>query len=172
MGTKVYFFSDTSYSRFDRAEDCIDDGYPLSVADNWPGFAQIGFDTNLDTALNWGNGKVFFFKGNKYARYDIAGDKVDDGYPLSIADNWPGMRDAGFADSIDADVFLGNGKVFFFKGDKYLRYDVAADKVDSGYPLAIADNWPGMKEAGFADSIDTAVNWGNGKVFFFKGNKY
>src|SRR5262249_12585972 len=107
-----------------------------------------------------------------YARYDIAGDKIDDGYPLSIADNWPGMRDAGFADSIDAAVFLGNGKVFFFKGDKYLRYDVNADKVDSGYPLAIADNWPGMGEAGFADSIDVAVNWGNGKVFFFKGDKY
>ncbi|PEE61283.1 hypothetical protein COM74_30545 [Bacillus thuringiensis] len=50
----------------------------------------------MDTAINWDNGKVFFFKGDKYVRYDIAMDKVDNGYPLVIADYWPGMKESGF----------------------------------------------------------------------------
>ena len=33
--------------------------------------------------MNWGNGKVYFFKGDEYSRYDIAADKVDAGFPSS-----------------------------------------------------------------------------------------
>ncbi|PEE61282.1 hemopexin repeat-containing protein [Bacillus thuringiensis] len=36
-------------------------------------------------------------------------------------------------------------KVYFFARDKYVRYDRGDDKVDDGYPLVIADFWPGMK---------------------------
>ncbi|MFF2287208.1 hemopexin repeat-containing protein [Peribacillus butanolivorans] len=172
MGTKVYFFDMNQYVSYDRGDDKVDDGYPLVIADNWPGMKEAGFDRDLDTAINWGNGKVFFFKGNKYVRYDIAMDKLDDGYPLVIADNWPGMKEAGFDMDLDAAINWGNGKVFFFKGDKYVRYDIAMDKVDDDYPLAIADNWPGIKEAGFDENLDTVVNWGDGKVFFFKGEEY
>jgi hypothetical protein len=36
------------------------------------------------------------------------------------------------------------GKAYFFKGDQYLRYDWNSDSMDSGYPLPIAGNWPGL----------------------------
>ena len=45
----------------------------------------------LDAAINWGNGKAYFFKGDQYIRYDIKADKADPGYPARITDNWPGL---------------------------------------------------------------------------------
>ena len=115
--------------------------------------------------------EAFFFAGGLYARYDKPRDRVDDGYPLPIGGNWPGMAKAGFANGLDAAVNWGNGKVFF-RGAQYVRYDIAADKVDAGYPLPIARNWPGMEEAGFVDLIDADLPWGDGKVFFFRGDLY
>jgi hypothetical protein len=105
----------------------------------------------------WWNGKVYFFRGAQYVRYDIAADKVDAGYPLPIAGHWPGLSEAGFSDGIDAAVQWWNGKVYFFRGAQYVRYDIATDKVDAGYPLPIAGQWPGMSEAGFGNAIDAVV---------------
>jgi hypothetical protein len=97
----------------------------------------------------WPNGKAYFFKGAQYARYDVKADKVDPGYPQPIQGNWPGFP-ASFAAGINAAVVWNNGKAYFFKGSEYIRYDIAADKVDAGYPQPIAGNWPGL----WADNID------------------
>ena len=169
--TKAFLFRDNQYLRYDRGSDRVDDGYPRTIAGNWPGLAEAGF-AQVDAAANWNNGKIFFFRGKKYVRYDIEGDRVDSGYPLPIAGNWPGLAEAGFGNGVDAAVNWGTGKAFFFRRDKYLRYDIKADRVDSGYPLPIAGNWPGLAEAGFGNGVDAVVNWGNGKAFFFHGNQY
>ena len=70
------------------------------------------------------------------------------------ADAWVGLDRAGFSESIDAAVNWGNGKAYLFKADPYVRYDMAADRTDDGYPLPIADHWSGLAAAGFADGID------------------
>ena len=49
------------------------------------------WNAGFDTAVNWGNGKVYIFKGDEYVRYDIVSDRVDGGYPKPIATNWPGL---------------------------------------------------------------------------------
>lgn len=172
MGTKVYFFAGNRYLRYDRGDDRVDEGYPLPVAGNWTGLAEAGFGNGFDTVVNWGNGKLYFFRGNQYLRYDVAADKADGGYPLPITQTWTGFDAAGFVDGINAAANWGNGKAYFFRGSQYLRYDIAADKVDDGFPLPVAGHWPGLAEAGFGDRIDAVVPWGNGKVFFFRGDRY
>jgi len=79
--------------------------------------------------------------------------------PLSLPDPVEG---------IDASVLWNNGKAYFFKGENYIRYDVATDKADDGYPLPISPNWHGIWPGG----IDTALVYPNGKAYFFKEEKY
>jgi hypothetical protein len=169
VGTRVYFFRAGSYVGYDRAADSTVSG--SVVAGIWPGMAEADF-ADPDAAVNYENGKVYFFKGDKYVRYDVAEDRVDPGYPLPIAGQWAGMAEAGFGSGIDAAINWGNGKLYFFKDDRYLRYDVAGDKVDPGFPLPIAGQWPGLAEAGFGSDVDAAVSWGNGKVYLFRGDSY
>jgi hypothetical protein len=172
MISKAYFILGSRYVRYDAAADSVDAGYPKPIAGNWGGFAPVGFDNGVSASVEWPNGKAYFFKGSQYVRYDIAANRVDAGFPLPIGDEWPGLSAAGFDRDIDAVINWGNGKVYFFKGTQYLRYDIADDKADDGFPKPISGNWPGFAEAGFAAGIDTAINWGNGKAYFFRGDQY
>ena len=143
-GGKAYFFKGKQYLRYDVVADHVDPGYPRPIAGNWPGMWPV----KIDAAIFWpGNGKAYFFKGDQYLRYDIAADKTDAGYPRPIAGNWPGFP-ADFAAGVQAAAVWNNGKAYFFKGSQYLRYDIAADKVDAGYPKPIAGNWPGFWPGG------------------------
>ena len=61
---------------------------------------------------------------------------------------------------------------YFFKGDAYVRFDWAADRVDQGFPAPLsAWNLP----AEFARGVDAALNGDGpfaGKAYFFKGARY
>jgi Hemopexin len=112
-----------------------------------------------------GGDKAYFFSGDRYARYDVAGDAVDPGYPLGIGAHWPGLFDR----DIDAVLPWPSGAVYVFRGDRYVKYDLAADRVAEGYPRPIADHWPGL----FTRGIDAAVLWPDGKhAYFFSGSEY
>ena len=71
------------------------------------------------------------------------------------------MTMTGFA-APDGDV------AYFFTGGSYVRYDVAADAVDAGYPRWTADHWPGL----FPVGIDACLPWHDGTVLFFSGDQY
>ncbi|BBZ34765.1 hemopexin repeat-containing protein [Mycolicibacterium confluentis] len=163
---KVYLFKGSQYVRYNVAADKVDAGYPLPIAGNWPGF-PADFASGIDSGVLWTNGKAYYFRGNQYIRYDVVNDRVDAGYPRPIFNNWPGL----WAGGIDAGVVWPNGKAYLFKGSQYVRYDIAADRVDPGYPKPIAGNWPGMPAA-FAQGIDEIVVWPNGKAYAFKGSQY
>jgi murein DD-endopeptidase MepM/ murein hydrolase activator NlpD len=109
-------------------------------------------------------GKGYFFKGDRYSRYDVAADGVEPGFPAKISRFWPKL----WEDDIDAAVTWNNGKAYFFKGDQYIRWDIKEDKIDEGFPATISKFWPGLWEG----SIDAAVMWNNGKAYFFKGDQY
>lgn len=161
---KVYIFSGSQYTRFNKPADAADPGYPKSInPQTWPGLI---WRDGVDAALNWGNGKAYFFRGNQYIRYDIQSDQADPGYPKNITpQTWPGL----VWGSVDAAINWGNGKVYFFKGNQYIRYDIGTDRADQGYPKYISSKtWPGL----VWNSVDGAVNWGNGKAYFIKGNQY
>ncbi|MDJ0836617.1 MAG: hemopexin repeat-containing protein [Acidobacteriota bacterium] len=68
----------------------------------------------------------------------------------------------------DAMLTWKNNKMYAFSGTYYYRYDLAANRMDPGYPRPIQGNWPGL---GF-NTVDAAVNWQNGKAYFFSGGWY
>ncbi len=96
------------YIRYDIKADRSDPGYPKGINQSrWPGLWKSG----IDAAINWGNGKAYFFKGNEYIRYDIKADRSDPGYPKKITQSrWPGLWKSG----TDAATNWGTGKAYFF----------------------------------------------------------
>lgn len=67
---------------------------------------------------------------------------------------------------MDSAVATWTGKTYFFKDDQYIRYDIADDKQDPGYPKAIASGWPGL----WGKGIDAALQYGQ-LIYFFKGDR-
>ena len=101
--------------------------------------------TDLDAALEWpGNGRTYFFKGNKYWRYNWRFNYVDRGYPRSIADAWLGVPD-----DVDGAQQWKNGRTYFFKGgDYYALRKRGYPWVDSDYPKKTSVYWMGCSTKG------------------------
>ncbi|WP_236790950.1 hemopexin repeat-containing protein [Amycolatopsis sp. GM8] len=157
-GEKAYFFTGDRYIRYDVEKDGIDDGYPLSIAAQWPGL----FESDIDAAMPWSDGSVFFFKAGQCLSYDIENNAVLDG-PRSIAERWPGLFESG----IDAAVLWGSGNAYFFRGELYQRFDAETGAIDPE-ARSIAEDWPGA----FTSGIETALWWPSGNPYFFSGDQY
>lgn len=98
---------------------------------------------NMDAAFQWvRNGKIYFFKGSKYWRFDSTSDKLkaDAGYPRDIS-VWRGVPN-----DINA-VCQWKKRSYFFKGNKYYAYDDKAVQLlkdnENPYPRDVALNWMG-----------------------------
>lgn len=169
---KAYLFSGTQYIRYTDIANGRDDGYPRSIASSWSGL-PAAFQNGIDAAL-WrkDNSKLYFFKGNQYVRFSSVNDGVDAGYPRPIAGNWPGLP-ANFNSGIDAALWReDNDKVYFFKGNQYVRFSNVSDGIDSDYPRPISGNWPGLS-ADFNSGVDAALmRLDNNKLYFFRGSRY
>ncbi len=151
MSSKVYFFSNNSYLRYDRVDDQVDEDFPKPITGNWPGFDTTDFAAWVDAAVNWGNGKVFFFRGNQYLRYDIAADRVDSGYPLPILGNWKGLNEAGFIGSIKGVVdLLDLTHEIWLDGVEILRSTVNG-------PVFRSFPWRGVLHTTEGSSLDGAI---------------
>ncbi|WP_105101586.1 alkaline phosphatase family protein [Microbulbifer pacificus] len=144
--SKGYFFlEDGRYLRYDLNNDSVDAGYPKNVDNNtWPGLAP--YATQIRAALKWPNSKVYFFLADgSYLRYDMNNDSLDGGYPKPINNStWPGMAD--YATAITAAHQWSSSRAYFFlTNQRYIRYSISSDQVDSGYPKSInGDTWPGL----------------------------
>jgi hypothetical protein len=128
---KAYFFKGAEYVRFDWNNDAPDEGYPQPLAAwNFPGDFSNGIDAVLE-GVNENSHKRYFFKTNQYLRYDLVNDTIDEGYPLNI-ELW-GLKE-DFLQGVDA-VLNGKGafesKAYFFKDNRYMRYDWSTDACDT-----------------------------------------
>ncbi len=132
---KIYVFKETECVRLSYNSQAegrqfeIDEGYPKSIADEWPG---VPFD-RIDAAINCGPDAIYFFSGSWYVRFNIASNKVDAGYPQKISEGWPGVT----FDRVDAGLYWAEGKVYFFREDEYIRFDMSLCRMDPGYPKAL-----------------------------------
>ncbi|MGE7418562.1 hemopexin repeat-containing protein [Methylobacterium tarhaniae] len=166
-GSKVQiFFSNGTYTRFDVATGKVDEGYPKPINDEtWPGLAPYAGD--IVAACTWPGDKLqIFLKDGRYIRYDVAKDRADPGYPRPITDeSWPGL--APDARQIAATLnWPGDKLQIFLKDGRYIRYDVAKDRADPGYPQPVDDSsWPGL--AAYKRLFGCMVNLENKKAVIF-----
>ena len=116
-----------------------------------------GVDLAVNVTDDGGRGLIF--KGDQYYRYTL--DRLVFGPreklsaitgPYSISKDFPGLWPtnvtaafAGAADRIY--VFQKYGTFdanYEYLPPQYMIYDLAAKKIESGYPRSIADDWPGL----------------------------
>ncbi len=118
---------------------------------------------------------IFFIRGNKFVRYDRETQITQ--VPKPISELMPLVEDDGF-ERIDA-AFRGKGlvspsgedldrKLFVFRQNRFLRFDLDKLRKDDGYPMLITEGWPGIP----FDRVDTAMVTGPDTIYFFLGNQY
>ncbi|MEM1215100.1 MAG: hemopexin repeat-containing protein [Bacteroidota bacterium] len=192
---KVYLFKGSEYVRIDPFNGWnMDAGYPKPIAGNWPGF-PTEFTQGVDAAIwNPKNNKVYFFRDDEYIRVNPNNSwQVDPNYPKPIDGNWPNLN-SNFEDNLNAALWSGtNDKIYFFKGEDYVRIDPDNDwRMDNGYPRVIArqrignrpdlrevfeqldldSNWPGFPN-NFGQNVDAALySKRNNRVYIFQGSQY
>ncbi|MBL4882271.1 MAG: alkaline phosphatase family protein [Oleispira sp.] len=90
---KVYFFLDNGqYIRFDLTNDRVDSGYPKAInSQTWPGLESYSMD--ITSAVKWNDNVAYIFLTHqRYLRYKLNSDQVDNGYPSKVnANTWSGL---------------------------------------------------------------------------------
>lgn len=131
-------------------------------------FGKLNMD--ITVGLNWDANVAYFFRAdNRYVRYNKVDDRADNGYPVDTNNgSWPGLGD--YRDLLSAGFNAENGKSYFFLRDgRYIQYDNATDRADTGYPKPTNNtNWPGL--GSYASSIKASLRWSGSKVMFFLAN--
>ncbi len=136
----------------------------MPKADDTPPLQWTGVPANPDTAVHHPNGNIYFFKGDRYWRYNPTTFQVDKANARIGIDGW-----AGVPHNLDAALLHpSNGKIYFFKGDCYYRY-VPGVGIDHDDTRKIGEyGW-----AGVTPNIDAAIMSKNkSHALFFYGPYY
>ncbi len=115
------------------------------------------------SVVDFRNGKSYFFCGPVYFRYDNKTDRVDEGYPMTIAEGWKGVWKDGFDTAFCTDTH----NAYFFKGTECVHFDLKKD-APVGAPQPIKNFFPNLP----FPTIDAAVAMQYGDIYFFKGQMY
>lgn len=151
----AYFFKEDAYIKYKPDEGVVPLANGRTIRrlgeDGWTSFPDAfarGIDAAMFYPANW---HAYFFKGDRYIKYkpDEGVVRKDGRKTRTIGeDGWYLPDD--FPDGIDEAMdYLPNGKIYFFRGRNYVRYE-PRDGVDPRYPrrfgLLHADNggWPGL----------------------------
>lgn len=182
MAVKVYFTKHKHYARYNVSPpgpppDGVE--YVKPIGANWGHTAQYGFDSDIDAALNWPNGNVYFFKGDRYAKYNIQANDIV-GPPRKTKDFWSGFEGTGFDEYIDATLELGDGSAWFFRDEECLLFGeekgeetviVGPGKIATLLPDVAAASFPSGSGGNFGSHLDDGI-FMSGKGYLFKGSHY
>ena len=154
--SEYYLFRGDQYWRL--TDVAIAEGYPRSISSGWGG----ALPSNLDAAFTWNRkGATYLFQNGQYWKY--FNQDPAPGYPKSIDEGFPGIPN----DIDTVFVWGGNDKIYFTKVEKYWKFDPERKPhVRKGrYPRPI-------KSWGLPSNLDAALQWINGRTYFFKSGHY
>jgi hypothetical protein len=167
----VYFIRGRRYFSYDIEEQTSTK--PRSLVEAWPQLGPLGFE-RIDAAFSGRDlighdgaplaRKLILIRKGRVVHLDVDRGEVDPGYPRPFEEVFPGVP----FERIDATLELGRDTIFFFSGNKYVRFNLRTNRVDDGYPDLTHKRWQGVT----FDRIDAAIYWGNGKVYFFKEDQH
>ncbi|XP_036441736.1 matrix metalloproteinase-15 [Colossoma macropomum] len=134
------------------------DNYPMPIGHFWRGLPG-----DIDAAYERHDGRFVFFKGSQYWLFREA--NLEPGYPQELMDYG---RDIPY-DKIETAIWWEpSGYTYFFKEDRYWRFNEQSRTVDQGYPkpISIWDSSVPVSPKGAFLSDDGAY------TYFYKGSKY
>ncbi|KAL6468912.1 hypothetical protein MHYP_G00224360 [Metynnis hypsauchen] len=134
------------------------DNYPMPIGHFWRGLPG-----DIDAAYERHDGRFVFFKGGQYWLFREA--NLEPGYPQELMDYG---RDIPY-DKIETAIWWEpSGYTYFFKEDRYWRFNEQSRVVDQGYPkpISVWDSSVPVSPKGAFLSDDGAY------TYFYKGSKY
>ncbi|TRY95341.1 hypothetical protein DNTS_034671 [Danionella cerebrum] len=152
---EMFVFKDHWFWRV--RDNTVMPGYPMLINVFWRGLPP-----KIDAVYENSKGKFVFFKGKQF--WVFKDTLLQPGYPQDISLFGSGMP----AQSIETAVWWEDvAKTYFFKGDRYWRYNEDMKTMDPGYPKSIAV-WKGVPDSPQGAFVDKA----NGFTYFYKGKEY
>ncbi|CAL8398288.1 unnamed protein product [Arctogadus glacialis] len=125
LGKQFWVFKDT----------VLQPGYPQDISLFGHGMPA----QSIETAVWWEDvAKTYFFKGDRYWRYNEDMRTMDPGYPKTIA-VWKGVPDSPQGAFVDK----ANGFTYFYKGKEYWKFNNQRLRVEPGYPRSILKDFMG-----------------------------
>lgn len=126
--SKIVFIAGTSYWVF--KDTLVESGYPRPLTD-------FGLNTDgVDGAFVWKhNKKTYFFRHNRYWRFDEQQGRIDPGYPRD-SNLWLGLPP-----DVDDVISWTDGHTYFFKGAQFWKFQDGNVEAEPSYPRSIALNW-------------------------------
>ncbi len=113
-------------------------------------------------ATGAGHSQAFFFRGDKFVKYDIAARKaISD--PQPIKSHWP-----EFQGEFDTGTEWPTGRTYFFKGNGYRLWGASPGRVSQWTYISDFFHWP----LEFQTGIDAVLLWSDGYAYAFKGRNY
>lgn len=166
----VVFMNSANYTEWDFNTRTNRPGFPQPLTNT---YKNLFGGTGVDAAVRlFGSNTVYFFKGDEYITWDMnkfpSFDQMPVQTPDKIANAFPGVFDGK---DFDAAMTFDDNRLYFFKGDQYLRWDVDKNSISTAikYPAPIKSNWPGMFNG---EGVDYAVRYDSARAYFYKGDKY
>lgn len=157
-GLEYYFTADDHVYKFNVTDQQI-------VSYNTTSQLFNGVPQGFGTALTWYNGDVYFFKKQHYYRWSVGTNTV----VKETIDEWWKKSKEDLTDY--AALWHGDGQTYFFRGQKYWRFNDRQFQVQVGYPKNITSQWSSVPE-----NIDDAFLWSQDReyyyTYFFKGDTY
>jgi len=146
-------------------EEQPDQMMPVQLPTPKPGDFLAG---KFQAAVDYGGGLVYFFKGDKYYRYDKEFDECDPGYPKPIAGQWEGVPSVG----IKSAFRYGNIVYIFWEGH-YCRFNPTLNG-GAGKSEGTKDmkEWKGLADIGWTDFDSAFYDESKDRAYFFKGSEY